>query len=59
MRTALNIITRRDDSLSAEIFAAQQGQPDLEVQVVDLTVSEPDYGKLLEDIFAADSVAVW
>jgi hypothetical protein len=59
MRTALHIVTRPNDSLAVEVIAAQRRQPGLEVQVADLTVPEPDYAKLLEDIFTADSVAVW
>ena len=59
MRTLLHIVTRPDDALTAEIIAAQQKQPSLEVHVVDLTLPEPDYLKLLEDIFDADSVVVW
>ena len=31
----------------------------VEVTVVDLAAGEPDYAKLLEEIFAADLVAVW
>jgi len=59
MRTLLHIVTRPDDARTAEIIAAQQKQPGLDVHVVDLTMPEPDYLKLLEDIFDADSVAVW
>jgi hypothetical protein len=59
MRTLLHIVTRPDDALMAEIIAAQQKQPGRDVRVVDLTMPEPDYLILLEDIFDADSVAVW
>jgi hypothetical protein len=59
MRTLLHIVTRPDDALMAEIIAAQQKQPGRDVRVVDLTRPEPDYLILLEDIFDADSVAVW
>jgi hypothetical protein len=59
MRTLLYIVTRPGDALMAEIIGAQQKQPGREVRVVDLTMPEPDYLKLLEDIFDADSVAVW
>jgi len=31
----------------------------LQVRVVDLTVPAPDYAKALDEIFAAESVAVW
>jgi len=59
MRIVLHILTQADDSLAEEIIARQREQPDQEVNVVDLTAAEPDYGRLLEEIFAADSVAVW
>ena len=45
--------------MANQVIAAHQNQPDLGVNVVDLAAPEPDYDKLLEDIFAADSVAVW
>jgi hypothetical protein len=60
MTKQLHILTRPTDTLATEVIAAQQNRvADLEVIVVDLTQGPPDYSALLEQIFAADSVAVW
>ena len=59
MRVVLHILTQPDDTLAQQVIASQREQPDQEVNVVDLTAAEPDYARLLEEIFAADSVAVW
>lgn len=59
MQRILHILTAPDDPLSEAIIAAHRQLPDQEVRVVDLTNREPDYGVLLEEIFAADSVQVW
>src|SRR5207249_2554164 len=59
MRAVLLIVTRANDALAAATMATQQKRPETQVKVVDLTAPEPDYAKLLEEIFAADSVAVW
>jgi len=59
MRVVLHILTQPDETLAREVIARQREQQDQEVNVVDLTAAEPDYVKLLQGIFAADSVAVW
>ena len=59
MRVVLHILTRPNDRLAQEVIARQREQQDQEVNVVDLTAAEPDYSGLIQDIFAADSVAVW
>ena len=59
MRVVLHILTQPGGTLAQEIIARQREQPDQEVNVVDLTAGEADYPKLLQAIFAADSVAVW
>jgi hypothetical protein len=59
MRVVLHILTRPDDTLAQAVIARQREQQDQEVSVVDLAAAEPDYPKLLQEIFAADSVAVW
>ncbi|HYT59444.1 MAG TPA: hypothetical protein VEL06_04700 [Haliangiales bacterium] len=59
MRALLHIVTQPNDALAAAVIAAQEKQPDAQVKVVELAAPEPDYGKLLEEIFAADAVAVW
>lgn len=59
MRQILHILTQSDDPLAAEMIARQRAITEHQVQVVDLTVTVPDYGQLLEAIFKADSVQVW
>ena len=59
MDVVLHIVTRSNDALAAEIIALQQKRPDTQVKVVDLAAPEPDYTKLLGEIFQADSIAVW
>ncbi len=62
MRVVLHIMTQSDDTLAElaqRVIAGQRAERDQEVHVVDLTSKEPDYAKLLDEIFAADSVAVW
>ncbi len=59
MAAILHIITKADDSLAREVIERQARQPDARVEVADLTKPEPDYGLLLDKIFAADSVEVW
>ena len=59
MRVVLHILTQQDETLAQEVIASQREQQDQEVNVVDLTAAEPDYSRLVQEIFAADSVAVW
>ena len=59
MPILLHILTQPDDALAAGIIATQKKTPENKIEVVDLTQPEPDYKKLLEQIFAADSVQVW
>ena len=59
MRVVLHILTRPDDAVAQEIISRQREESGQEVNVVDLTAAVPDYTRLLEEIFAADSVAVW
>ncbi|MDQ6631247.1 MAG: hypothetical protein M3Y82_05765 [Verrucomicrobiota bacterium] len=59
MRTLLHILTKPNDSLAAKIIAQQKSKLENRIEVEDLTVGPPDYKKLLEKIFAADSVEVW
>jgi len=59
MRVFLHILTKANDTLTVGVMETQQKRPDVQVEVVDLTGPEPDYIKLLEAIFAADSIAVW
>ena len=59
MAVLLHILTQPGDTLARQVIARQREQPEQQVVVFDLAVAEPDYAKLLEQIFAADSVAVW
>jgi hypothetical protein len=59
MRTVLHILTRPEDALARAVIGCQASEPDLAVEVVDLTQPRPDYDALVEKIFAADSVGVW
>ncbi len=59
MPRLLHILTEPPDPVVQEILSREKRQPGAEVTVVDLTQPEPDYTALLEEIFAADSIAVW
>ena len=59
MKTQLHIVTRPLEASKVELLEAIRRESDLEVRVVDLTVSGPDYRALVEAIFAADSVVTW
>ena len=59
MRHVLHILTRLDDAWAHEVMGRQQSQAGNKVEVVDLTLPEPDYKALLEKIFAAESVETW
>ena len=58
MRRVLCIITTPADPLSESIISAQQTQPGCSVETFQLDTAT-DYEKLLDAIFAADSVQVW
>jgi hypothetical protein len=59
MPRTLHILTRPDDALSQEIIAQQKAEIEIEIEVFDLTIPQPDYKALLEKIFIADSVETW
>ncbi|HXJ60271.1 MAG TPA: hypothetical protein VNM37_22790 [Candidatus Dormibacteraeota bacterium] len=59
MARQLHILTRQEDVLAAAVITRQRESLETEVIIVDLTEESPDYTALLEQIFAADSVAVW
>ncbi|HUD83545.1 MAG TPA: hypothetical protein VMQ67_08575 [Candidatus Saccharimonadales bacterium] len=59
MPRILHILTRPDDALAREIIALQNENQRDGIEIVDLTKPRPDYGELLEKIFAADSVESW
>ena len=56
----LHILTRAEDRLSQTVIEQQrEAQAGHEVVVIDLTAPESDYDRLLDAVFAADSVATW
>jgi hypothetical protein len=59
MRKVLHILTKEHDTDAGEVLARQRDQPDCKLETVNLAAGQPDYARLLEQIFAADSVAVW
>jgi len=59
MRVALHILTQPGDTLPREVIAKLRQVPEEEIKVFDLTADNPDYRGLVQEIFAADSVAVW
>jgi hypothetical protein len=59
MRTILHIVTRAEDPLSRDIIKRQREFADVQIDVVELTASAPDYDALIEKIFAADSIEVF
>jgi hypothetical protein len=59
MPRILHILTRADDRLAREVIARQRESRRDGIEIADLTKPQPDYGELLEKIFAADSVESW
>ena len=59
MPVLLHILNRPIDALVAEIIATQRNVPQNTVIVVDLTKPDANYEEMIEQIFAADSVASW
>ncbi len=60
MPILLHILTQTDDALAKDVIAKHQSKAENQIEVVDLTgLPEPDYKKLLEKIFEADSIQVW
>lgn len=59
MTSILHILTKPGDVFAAELVATQTALPDCKITLADLTKPDPNYTELLEQIFAADSVAVW
>jgi hypothetical protein len=59
MRRVLHILTRPNDTLATEIIARQKNGLEVQVEVIDLRTAQPDYKKLLKNIFDSDSIATW
>ena len=58
-RTILHIVSSTDDPLATEVINAQRAAGTGDVRVFDLSTAPVDYDRLLDEIFAADSVQVW
>lgn len=59
MSTLLHILTRPADELAQSLIRSHEARPDTTVLVADLTVAEPDYAKLVNQVFEADSIQSW
>jgi hypothetical protein len=59
MPTQLHILTRPADELVTTLLERERSAGQTQIEVVDLTQPNPDYGTLLERVFAADSVVTW
>ena len=59
MRSVLCILVSEEKSLPSQLARCGPESEKHRIELVDLTVPEPDYEKLLDKIFAADSVQVW
>ena len=59
MKTMLHILTRPEDPALRALLEQQQGRAEFLVRMVDFTLPEPDYAGAIEEIFAAESIAVW
>ena len=57
MRTLLHLRTRPEDDLTRELITLQRRLPETTVKIVDVTQGV-DYDKVIEEIFAADSIQV-
>ena len=59
MPVILQIVTEGDDRFANAVIDEQQKQPDVAIRKFDLAASEPDYDRLLDEIFNADAIHVW
>ncbi len=59
MPVLLHILNRPADALVEAILAAQRADPVNTVIVIDLAKPDADYEELVDQVFAADSVASW
>ena len=55
----LHVISGFHEGFHAEIIKLQDGDDNVVVEVVDLSIGDVDYDKLLDSIFSVDSVYVW
>ncbi|MCW5557368.1 MAG: hypothetical protein KIT22_06015 [Verrucomicrobiae bacterium] len=55
----LHVLTSPPDAWLQELLESLRRQPEVTVEIVDLTSGEPDYARLVEAVFSADSIATW
>ncbi|MBL9136758.1 MAG: hypothetical protein JNK85_12850 [Verrucomicrobiales bacterium] len=58
-RRILLVLTQTLQPLNDIVTQVERSLPGCQTEVVDLTVQDPDYDRLLRAIFASDSVQVW
>ncbi|MBN8247180.1 MAG: hypothetical protein J0L84_07020 [Verrucomicrobia bacterium] len=59
MTRQLHLLTAPPDPWLQALLESLRMRPDLAVDVVDLSAGEPDYARLVDAVFAADSIATW
>jgi len=60
MPKTLHILTRPDDAVADEVISRQEAMKNKpEICRFDLTAEKPDYERLLNEIFEANSVQMW
>ena len=59
MPTQLHILTRPADELVTTLLDRERAAGQTQIEVLDLTQPNPDYGSLVDRVFAADSVVTW
>ncbi|MFO1459203.1 MAG: hypothetical protein U1G08_07310 [Verrucomicrobiota bacterium] len=59
MTRQLHVLTVPPDEFTQTLLEALKKSPTVELTVADLTGANPDYARLVEQIFASDSIASW
>jgi hypothetical protein len=59
MKNLLHILTQPPAPYVRRLIEAQARSAEARVEVADLTQPEPDYDRVIEQVFEADGVAVW
>lgn len=59
MSRQLHVLTTPPDEFTRTLLAALETSASVEITVADLTVENPDYTRLVHQIFESDSIATW
>jgi hypothetical protein len=59
VKTILHLLTRPDDPLARIVIEKQRALEQVAVETIDLSRPEADYARVVERLFAADSIEVW